>query len=195
MNNYLPIITRLVGVSFNGRQRVVAGLAFGEEISLTRDRFNSHDQCAILAKDKYGQQIGFLNRELAKVIAYRFDQFGQPVPATVDAILKSYYGGLMGVRIRFSLPDQAQSLQEDKPDVSVPAKREREQTPSDRIKVVDGDGVVREVCIEEIAPCKLEEFTLGTNFRVKVVLQKSGLSRDLVCKLAATGMVFKIAQK
>jgi hypothetical protein len=193
MNNPLPIITRLVGVSYDGRQRVVAGLNFGEELSLVRQPDNPFDRNAILAENKHGQQIGYLNRELAKVIACRFDEHGLPVPARVDAVLKSYYGGFTGVRVRFFLPDPTAAPQGDRSNEVIPAN-DFDQPVMDRIKLASADGTVREVGIDAIAPCKLKEFVLATCYRVKVVLQKSGLSRELVCKLAAAGMVFRIAQ-
>lgn len=64
--------TKAVGVSFEGRQDVVAGLQPGYELTLERQPENEHDPCAIAVR--YGAlQIGFLRRAIARRIAPQMD--------------------------------------------------------------------------------------------------------------------------
>ncbi len=56
------IVTRVAGVTFDGRQSVVARLSIGEEILLKREPTNPYDPNAIRVECKNGQQIGYLNR-------------------------------------------------------------------------------------------------------------------------------------
>jgi single-stranded-DNA-specific exonuclease len=64
--------TKLAGVSFEGRQDVIAGLQGGASLELARQPDNPHDRNAIAVH--YGQlQLGFFNRRLAAHIAPLID--------------------------------------------------------------------------------------------------------------------------
>ena len=64
--------TKLAGVSFEGRQDVIAGLHAGAPLELRRQADNPHDSNAIAVH--YGQlQLGFFNRRLAAHIAPLMD--------------------------------------------------------------------------------------------------------------------------
>ncbi|MGA8796101.1 MAG: helicase-related protein [Candidatus Cybelea sp.] len=64
--------TKLAGVSFEGRQDVIAGLHAGAPLELRRQADNPHDSNAIAVH--YGQlQLGFLNKRLAAHIAPLMD--------------------------------------------------------------------------------------------------------------------------
>src|SRR5579875_52208 len=76
--------TKVAGVSFEGRQDVLAGLRAGDPLELVRDRDNRYDSNAIAVK-RGALQIGFLNKELAERLAPRFDQ-GVRYRAEVTAI-------------------------------------------------------------------------------------------------------------
>ena len=67
------ICTRVAGVTFNGRQSVIARLTIGEEILLKREPTNPYDCNAIRVERQNGQQIGYLNRYLAATLAPFFD--------------------------------------------------------------------------------------------------------------------------
>jgi single-stranded-DNA-specific exonuclease len=102
--NTMKICTRIVGVSFNGRQEIVSKLKVGEEIFLVRDPKNRFDRFAIAAERSNGQQFGFLNRELAFTLAPKLDQCGDRVKAIVAALTGGYYtGSNKGVLITFEL--------------------------------------------------------------------------------------------
>src|SRR5271154_1894464 len=57
--------TKVVGVTFEGRQDVVAGMRSGEVLELRRDPSNVHDANAI-GVWRGALQLGFLKREIAR---------------------------------------------------------------------------------------------------------------------------------
>ena len=64
--------TKIAGVSFEGRQDVIAGLRAGVPLELRRERQNPHDRNAIAVH--YGNlQLGFFNRRLASHLAPGID--------------------------------------------------------------------------------------------------------------------------
>ncbi|MDP9110674.1 MAG: DEAD/DEAH box helicase [Candidatus Eremiobacteraeota bacterium] len=65
--------TKIVGVSFEGRQDLVAGLQLGHELTLERQPENPYDPNALAVR--YGRlQVGFIRKEVAKHIAPRIDE-------------------------------------------------------------------------------------------------------------------------
>ncbi|MCL2526077.1 MAG: single-stranded-DNA-specific exonuclease RecJ [Coriobacteriia bacterium] len=67
--------TKVVGVSFEGRQKLIAALQVGDKLELLRDEANDYDKNAIavvssrLRGMRGGGQLGFLNRDLARELA------------------------------------------------------------------------------------------------------------------------------
>jgi hypothetical protein len=98
--------TRVVGVTFEGRQTVVAQLSPGEQLWLRREPHNPHDRNAIRVERQNGQQIGYISRAIAALLAPHFDNYGKPVSAVVTVLVgkNSTYSNL-GVRIRFKIPE------------------------------------------------------------------------------------------
>jgi len=90
--------TKVVGVTFEGRQRYVRQTRVGERVSLVRDRYNPHDRNAIKVVNALGNEIGFISRELASQMAPRMDA-GTTYTATVTAITGLNPGDNMGVNI------------------------------------------------------------------------------------------------
>ena len=103
--NDKTIETRVVGVTFNGRQAVVAQLSVGERVWLRREPHNPHDPNAIRVQRHTGQQIGYLSRTLAADLARRFDAHGKPIPALITSLPGGYAPYVaLGVRIKFTMP-------------------------------------------------------------------------------------------
>jgi single-stranded-DNA-specific exonuclease len=76
--------TKVVGVSFEGRQDTVAALRPGETVELRRDPANPHDSSAVGVW--YGAlQLGFLRRQIAARIAPNIDG-GERYSAAVTAV-------------------------------------------------------------------------------------------------------------
>ncbi len=64
--------TKIVGVSFERRQDLIAGLSAGEPLDLVREPENPHDANAIQVR--YGSlQLGFVRREIAKHLVPNID--------------------------------------------------------------------------------------------------------------------------
>jgi single-stranded-DNA-specific exonuclease len=99
------ICTRVVGVTFNGRQSVIAKLYDDEEILLNREPTNPYDHNAICVERQDGQQIGYINRYLAATLAPFFDAHHTPVHASIQC-LTGYpeLGYSLGVVITFNVP-------------------------------------------------------------------------------------------
>lgn len=67
--------TKVAGVTFEGRQDLIARLDEGSELSLVRDDHNQYDPNAIsVIADEYGRSIGFINKEIAARISPRIDE-------------------------------------------------------------------------------------------------------------------------
>lgn len=99
------IETRVVGVTYEGRQAVVAQLSIDEQVRLRREPTNPYDPNAIRVERLNGQQIGYISRSEAALWAPLLDRSGGVLPATVTALPGGYSSfSSLGVRIRFVLP-------------------------------------------------------------------------------------------
>jgi hypothetical protein len=99
------ICTKVAGVTFDGRQSVIAHLSIGENILLKREPTNPYDTKAIRVECQNGQQIGYLNRHLAATFAPFFDAHRQAVHGNVHYLTGSLRPGhSLGVVITFSVP-------------------------------------------------------------------------------------------
>lgn len=106
-----PITTKVVGVTFDGRQNVIRRLRIGEMLELEREPDNPHDPNAVKVIRKTGEQIGYLNRELAKDVSWFFDVSIFPRPAKVVKIIGDLSKGQsLGVIIEVWPPSQAEAL-------------------------------------------------------------------------------------
>ena len=74
---YSRFHTKVVGVTFNDRQRFIPGLRAGEELQLRRERWNQYDCNAIAVYDGRGNQLGYISKELARDLAPRMDSGAQ----------------------------------------------------------------------------------------------------------------------
>ena len=77
--------TKVVGVTYENRQDVLASLEPGVELWLRRDSQNKYDANAIAVTLLDGTQLGYLNKHLAKQLAPAMDA-GTPYDAAVSAV-------------------------------------------------------------------------------------------------------------
>ena len=90
--------TKVMGVSFEGRQDMVAGLVPGQELELQRQPENPHDSNAIAVH--YGTfHIGFLRKQIAKHLAPLIDG-GARYRARIEHVTGGREGKNYGVNIR-----------------------------------------------------------------------------------------------
>lgn len=90
--------TKVVGVTFEGRQRYVRQTREGERLKLERDRYNEYDRNAIKVINSSGNTLGFISKELASDMAPQMDR-GIIYTATVSNITGLNPGENMGVNI------------------------------------------------------------------------------------------------
>ena len=100
-----PMEVRVVGVTYENRQSVIAVMKENEQVLLVREPDNPFDCNAISVRRTNNSSVGYLPKELAARLARVFDEFGKPVTAMVTSITgKNVIDWNLGVRIRFSIP-------------------------------------------------------------------------------------------
>ena len=103
------ITTRVVGVTFENRQEIVACLRRADRVWLDREPTNPYDENAISVCRENGEQIGYLNRHLAASLNPFFKAYGFPVKGQVTLLTGGSYDGFsLGCMISFKLPKQHQ---------------------------------------------------------------------------------------
>lgn len=104
--------TKLAGVTFEGRQHLVAGLEPGAPLRLERQPDNPHDANACALFDPRGEHIGFLNRRLASVLAPVIDA-GVEYDVEVAEVTGGGDGRSLGVNVVVTRRDAASRAVED----------------------------------------------------------------------------------
>lgn len=106
------ITCKVVGVSYEHRQEVVAKLKMGDQIWLEREEHNPFDGNAVRVIRNSGEQIGYINRNLAMTVAPVMDRLGQPIEGRVYLLTGGSWGDYsLGVIIAFKLPSLHEILQ------------------------------------------------------------------------------------
>jgi small subunit ribosomal protein S1 len=78
---------KLVGVTRDGRQALIAQMRAGAPVTIVRDLKNQYDVNAIDVKSQSGQSLGFIARERAVVLAPILDRLRSSVTGRVISIL------------------------------------------------------------------------------------------------------------
>jgi single-stranded-DNA-specific exonuclease len=104
--------TKLAGVSFEGRQEVVARLQPGAPVRLVRQPDNEFDPNAIAVFAPTGEQIGYLNRRLASVLAPALDA-GAEWDVGVTDVTGGEDAGARGVNVLFSRPGSEEEAERE----------------------------------------------------------------------------------
>lgn len=97
----IPEIVKVTGVSWDNRQELIPNLIINEEVKLIRDFNNQYDKYAIAVKTIAGNQIGWIPKNLAKILAPEIDA-GIEWQATIEDILQNDQQ-LKGVSIKLFL--------------------------------------------------------------------------------------------
>jgi hypothetical protein len=98
------ILTKVVGVTYdnqNGvnRQKIIACLALNSRLTLSRDHENKYDPNAISVLDESGNQVGFINNELATSLAPKIDA-GKVFTVSFVSFSGGDHGYSRGINIR-----------------------------------------------------------------------------------------------
>ncbi len=104
--------TKLAGVSFEGRQDVVARLETGSTLRVVRQPDNAFDPNAIALLDPTGAQVGFFNRRLAAALAPVVDG-GVAFEVTVTEVTGGEGESSRGVNVLVSREGAAQEAERD----------------------------------------------------------------------------------
>jgi single-stranded-DNA-specific exonuclease len=108
------VLTKVVGVTFDGRQAVIKQMTAGEMLLLKREPYNRYDTNAIRVERLNGSQIGYLSKDLAQEIAAQFDHVEGSVKGKVIEVVGGYEPGYsIGLRISFLIPGK--EIAEDVP--------------------------------------------------------------------------------
>lgn len=91
--------TKAVGVSFEGRQNVVATLFPGQGLLVSRDHANPHDPNAMALTTPDGLLVGFLRRQVSAALAPLVDG-GAAYGACVTEVTGGTDGRALGVNVR-----------------------------------------------------------------------------------------------
>lgn len=98
--------TTVAGVTFEGRQRIVARCSVGERLILVRDPNNRHDMGAIKVMRLNGEQLGFVPAHVSRGrdssgLAYRMDR-GDKYECRISALTG---GGRMSLGVNIEIAD------------------------------------------------------------------------------------------
>ena len=108
-NSRTQIITRVVGVTFDNRQEVVAKLKVGEQITLRREPTNPYDANVIRVERITCEQIGYIDRYKAATLAPMYDACQEPGVGSVLQLTGDQNNGMsLGVVIEFTIPEPSQ---------------------------------------------------------------------------------------
>lgn len=92
--------TKVVGVTFEGRQGVVSSLEAGTPVELRRQPHNPVDPQAIAVTTLAGQQIGFLRKQIAAELSPCIDAGTARYTATVTEVTGGRDGRSLGVNLQ-----------------------------------------------------------------------------------------------
>ena len=91
--------TKVVGITFEGRQAVAEGLSEGDELLLERQPDNAYDPNAIALIAPDGSQVGFIRRQIAAAIAPLIDA-GAEYEAVVLQVTGGDQGRSLGINVQ-----------------------------------------------------------------------------------------------
>ncbi|MBP3894631.1 MAG: single-stranded-DNA-specific exonuclease RecJ [Atopobiaceae bacterium] len=105
-------VTKVVGVTFEGRQTVVSSLSAGQELTVIHEADNPYDENAIALRTLSGAQVGFLRRQIAAVLAPNLD-VGIKYQAFVSTVTGGDEGRSYGANIEVSREDATREEEQE----------------------------------------------------------------------------------
>lgn len=164
--------TKIVGVSFEGRQDLVAGVRAGDALELERQPENEHDPNAIAVR--FGTlQLGYLRREIARRLAPNIDG-GDRYSASVGSVTG---GGTRHVGVNIRVQRRRAVI----PAVRAEARRELESTDTLRVALI-GERPLREAqraVLDRLADGRNTLAVLGTGRGKSLCFQLPAAERAL----------------
>ncbi|MCL4079192.1 single-stranded-DNA-specific exonuclease RecJ [Coriobacteriia bacterium Es71-Z0120] len=133
--------TKLVGVTFEGRQEAVARLVPGTPLRIVREPDNPHDGSACALHDPSGTHVGYFNRRLAAALAPHIDA-GAVYEVVVSEVTGDATRGAFGVNVLVRRADDDEQQAQAGDEAAAARARLKERSGEELL-----DGV-----IEAIAP-------------------------------------------
>ncbi len=171
--------TKLVGVTFEGRQEVVAGLDPGTPLRIVRQPENEYDSNAIALHEPHGAQVGFFNRRLAAALAPVIDA-GVEYDVEVTDITGLAEERSRGVNVLVTRRDRISEVAEE---IDVVARRAEfarlapEALESELVRAFIGEG-----SLHDAQRAALEELAAG---RRCLTVMATGRGKSLIFHLHA----------
>ena len=107
-------MTKVVGVTFEGRQSVVATLSAGQALTIRRDATNVADPNALEVLDADGAKVGYLRRQISAALAPVIDAHEATYTAVVCEVTGGTQGKALGVNIQVRREDADSSRHDDR---------------------------------------------------------------------------------
>lgn len=156
--------TKLAGVTFEGRQEVLARLEPGTALRLVRQPDNEFDANACAVFDAHGDQLGFLNRRLAAQLAPVLDA-GVAYDVEVTEVTGGEPGRSLGVNVLVTRRDAVASAE----DLSVRRDQRRadlaamtpEELDAELVRCFIGDRQLHAAQVEALASLQSGSNTLA----------------------------------
>jgi single-stranded-DNA-specific exonuclease len=178
--------TKLAGVTFEGRQDVLARLEVGLPLRIEREPENPYDPQACAVFDPHGRQVGYLNRRLASVLAPAIDA-GVEYDIEISDITGGEPGQSRGVNVLVSRRDAAGARAEGPEDMA--ARRtaltllEPEELDAELVASFIGDRSLHDAQSEALAALAQRENTL--------VVMATGRGKSLIFHLHAARIALR----
>jgi single-stranded-DNA-specific exonuclease len=178
--------TKLAGVSFEGRQELVAALSPGSALRLVRQPDNRFDPNAIAVLDPSGEQVGFLNRRLASVLAPAIDG-GVGYDIEVTEVTGGDDGKALGVNIVVSRRDLIEDA-DDLAEQRASARERFEAMPAGELVPALREQFIGTAALHDAQTEALEHLEHGES---TLVVMATGRGKSLIFHLHAARLALQ----
>ncbi|MRS12930.1 MAG: single-stranded-DNA-specific exonuclease RecJ [Actinobacteria bacterium] len=173
--------TKLAGVTFEGRQEVVARLQPGVPLRLERQPDNAYDANACALFDPFGDQVGFLNRRLAAVLAPVLDA-GVEYDVEVTETTGGEEGASLGVNVLVSRRAEDTELDEELRRLACERRAELAALPTSELDLALKQHFIGD---RELHPAQAEALTHLAAGRSTLAVMATGRGKSLIFHLHA----------
>jgi single-stranded-DNA-specific exonuclease len=178
--------TKLAGVTFEGRQDVLARLAPGSPLRLVRQPDNPHDENACALFDPRGDQVGYLNRRLAAALSRAVDA-GVEYDVEVTEVTGGDDGRSLGVNVLVTRRDAA-STAEDEAASRAETRAELGALPAEELEAELVRRFIGDRSLHEAQVRALAELAAG---RSTLAVMATGRGKSLIFHLHAARLALR----
>ena len=189
--------TKLVGVTFEGRQELIEKLQPGEKLELIRDINNDFDSNAVAViasrlRGIRGGQVGFLNRDLARELAPAIDGSADAQSVQYTAVVADITGDVdasqsRGVNVFIARADAADSAVKDLEAGRIERKRLASLAPhllEDELRRI----FIGDASLHDAQAQTLQSLAAGDN---TLTVMATGRGKSLIFHIHAATMAIK----